>query len=67
MVAFEASSQNQVKTLHRAACEAGGRSESFPGFRVDYGAEFYVGYLRDPFENKIALFAYHANGSEDFI
>ena len=57
MTAFEASSQNQVRTLYAAALAAGGMDEGQPGFRADYGPDFYVSYLRDPQGNKIALFS----------
>lgn len=57
MVAFEACSQNQVRDLHAAALAAGGFDEGQPGFRTSYGPHFYVGYLRDPQGNKIALFS----------
>lgn len=57
MVAFEASSQQQVRELHAAALAAGGTDEGPPGFRASYGAQFFVGYLRDPQGNKIALFS----------
>lgn len=57
MVAFEASSQSEVRALHAAALAAGGTNEGAPGFRDSYGADFYVGYLRDPQGNKIALFS----------
>ena len=57
MVAFEASNQSQVRTLHAAALAAGGSDEGQPGFRASYGPHFYVGYLRDPQGNKIALFS----------
>lgn len=56
MVAFEARSQSQVRDLHSAAVSAGGSDEGKPGFRASYGPHFYVGYLRDPHGNKIALF-----------
>ncbi len=56
MVAFEASSQKQVRDLHAAALAAGGFDEGQPGFRASYGPYFYVCYLRDPQGNKIALF-----------
>lgn len=56
MVAFETSSQSLVRDLHAAAIAAGGTDEGQPGFRTSYGAHFYVGYLRDPQGNKIALF-----------
>lgn len=55
MVAFEARNQKQVRDLHAAALGAGGSDEGQPGFRALYGPHFYVGYLRDPQGNKIAL------------
>jgi predicted lactoylglutathione lyase len=56
MVAFQTRTQALVRQLHTKAIAAGGRSEGDPGFRASYGAHFYVGYLRDPQGNKIALF-----------
>ena len=57
MVAFEVSCQRDVRKLHAAAVAAGGTDEGAPGFRANYGADFYVCYLRDPQGNKIALFS----------
>ncbi len=57
MIAFEAQNQEQVRGLHAAALDAGGMDEGRPGFRAAYGPQFYVGYLRDPQGNKIALFS----------
>ena len=57
MIAFEARSQKQVRELHAAALAAGGSNEGAPGFRDPYGPHFYVGYLRDPQGNKLALFS----------
>lgn len=57
MIAFEAHNQAQVRALHGAALNAGGKDEGAPGFRADYGSRFYVGYLRDPQGNKIAMFS----------
>lgn len=57
MVAFEASCQQQVRDLYAAALAAGGADEGAPGFRAAYGPRFYVGYLRDPQGNKVALFS----------
>lgn len=57
MVAFQARDQQQVRDLHAAALAAGGADEGAPGFRAAYSARFYVGYLRDPHGNKIALFS----------
>lgn len=61
MVAFDARSQQQVRDLHAAALAAGGSDEGPPGFRAIYGPNFYVGYLRDPQGNKIALFSSDPN------
>jgi len=57
MVGFEASDQAQVRALHAAAVAAGGTDEGAPGFRADYSANFYVGYLRDPQGNKLSIFS----------
>ncbi len=57
MVAFEARDQAEVRDLHAAALVAGGLDDGAPGFRDSYGPTFYVGYLRDPHGNKIALFS----------
>ena len=61
MTAFEVQNQSQVRALHAAAIKAGGTDEGQPGFRAYYGADFYVGYLRDPQGNKIALFSSDPN------
>lgn len=61
MVAFEVGSQAQVRALHAAALANGGTDEGAPGFRAGYGPQFYVGYLRDPQGNKIALFSSDPN------
>jgi catechol 2,3-dioxygenase-like lactoylglutathione lyase family enzyme len=61
MIAFEARNQKQVRDLHAAALLAGGSDEGQPGFRDSYGPHFYVGYLRDPQGNKIALFSSDPN------
>lgn len=61
MIAFKARSQKQVRDLHSAALAAGGSDEGQPGFRDAYGPRFYVGYLRDPQGNKIALFSNDPN------
>lgn len=57
MIAFEATRQAQVRALHAAGLAAGGTDEGAPGFRPTYSPDFYVGYLRDPQGNKIAIFS----------
>ncbi len=61
MVAFEARNQKQVRDLHASALSAGGSDEGQPGFRDAYGPNFYVGYLRDPQGNKLAIFSCDPN------
>ena len=62
MTAFQAETHETVRNLHAAGLEAGGSDEGAPGFRDEYSAHFYVGYLRDPLGNKIAIFC--ANPAE---
>lgn len=61
MVAFQVPTQAMVRELHAAALAAGGRDEGAPGFRAAYSTHFYVGYLRDPQGNKIALYCNDRN------
>ncbi|MBR0646816.1 VOC family protein [Plastoroseomonas hellenica] len=62
MTAFQAETHAMVRNLHAAGLEAGGSDEGAPGFRDEYSAHFYVGYLRDPLGNKVAIFC--ANPAE---
>ena len=62
MTAFQVETHEMVRTLHAAGLQAGGADEGAPGFRANYGDRFYVGYLRDPLGNKIAIFC--ANPAE---
>ena len=62
MTAFRAETHERVRSLHAAGLAAGGSDEGAPGFRDDYSAHFYVGYLRDPVGNKLAIFC--ANPAE---
>ena len=56
MTAFLAETHEMVRSLHAAGLRAGGSDEGAPGFRAEYSAHFYVGYLRDPVGNKLAIF-----------
>lgn len=56
MFAFRVPTRAQVRSLHSAGIAAGGTDEGAPGFRAQYSKNFFVGYLRDPLGNKLALF-----------
>jgi hypothetical protein len=56
MPAFRAGSASEVDRLHAAGLSAGGADEGAPGTRALYSDNFYVGYLRDPVGNKLAIF-----------
>jgi catechol 2,3-dioxygenase-like lactoylglutathione lyase family enzyme len=56
MAAFQAETQAMVRNVHAAGLAAGGADEGAPGFRDAYSDRFYVGYLRDPVGNKVAIF-----------
>ena len=62
MTAFQAETHEMVRNLHTAGLQAGGSDEGAPGFREQYSEHFYVGYLRDPLGNKVAIFC--ANPAE---
>ncbi len=62
MTAFQAETHEMVRNVHAAGLEAGGSDEGAPGFRDEYSDSFYVGYLRDPLGNKVAIFC--ANPAE---
>jgi hypothetical protein len=62
MAAFQAATHALVHSIHAAGIEAGGSDEGAPGFRDEYSDHFYVGYLRDPLGNKVAIFC--ANPAE---
>ncbi len=57
MMAFRVPTPAQVRALHRAGVAAGGTDERAPGLRAQYSSNFFVGYLRDPLGNKLALFS----------
>ena len=56
MIAFRVPTYAQVHALHSAGVAAGGTDDGAPGFRAQYSKNFFVGYLRDPLGNKLALF-----------
>ena len=56
MIAFRVPTHAELRALHSAGIAAGGTDEGAPGFRAQYSSNFFVGYLRDPLGNKLALF-----------
>jgi len=56
MIAFAASSQDQVKAAYEAGLANGGSDEGAPGYRPPDKQNWYGAYLRDPTGNKIAVF-----------
>jgi catechol 2,3-dioxygenase-like lactoylglutathione lyase family enzyme len=59
MFAFVASSRAIVNTAHVIALAHGGVSEGGPGLRLEYHANYYGAYFRDPDGNKLCV-ACHA-------
>lgn len=58
MVAFLASSRQQVNAVYELALANGGACEGKPGLRPEYHANYYGAYFRDPDGNKLCI-AYH--------
>ncbi|MEP3348256.1 MAG: VOC family protein [Litoreibacter sp.] len=56
MVAFSASSKDEVKALYNKAISLGATSEGEPGQRID--DVFYGAYARDPDGNKMAFYIF---------
>jgi catechol 2,3-dioxygenase-like lactoylglutathione lyase family enzyme len=50
---FNAASKAEVDAFHAAALAKGGTDDGKPGPRVDYGAQYYGAFVRDPAGNKI--------------
>jgi len=57
MNAFRVPTHALLRAVHSAGVAAGGTDEGAPGFRAQYSKNFFVGYLRDPVGNKLALFS----------
>ena len=54
--AFRVPTHALLRAMHSAGVAAGGTDEGAPGFRAQYSKNLFVGYLRDPVGNKLALF-----------
>lgn len=61
---FRVATHAELRAVHTAGVAAGGTDEGAPGFRAEYSKNFFVGYLRDPVGNKLALFCTAEDRSE---
>jgi len=52
-VAFRAESKEAVGAFYEAGLEAGGKDNGAPGFRTDYGDDYYAAFIFDPDGNNI--------------
>ena len=52
-VAMRARSRKAVKDFYAAAIEAGGKDNGGPGFRLEYGDNYYAAFVFDPDGNNI--------------
>lgn len=55
MIAFSASSQEQVDQCYQNGITHGGTDEGAPGNRLQYADGYYGAYLRDPDGNKVHI------------
>ena len=55
MVAFNASSRQEVDAVYAVALRLGAQSEGAPGLRPEYHADYYGAYFRDPDGNKLCV------------
>jgi catechol 2,3-dioxygenase-like lactoylglutathione lyase family enzyme len=52
-VALRGQSKEAVQAFHAAALKAGGKDNGKPGFRRDYGDDYYAAFILDPDGNNI--------------
>ncbi|MDA0130704.1 VOC family protein [Vibrio sp. MarTm2] len=52
-IAFNAPSKESVEQFYSTAIELGGTCEGKPGFRPEYGENYYAAFIRDLDGNKI--------------
>jgi len=52
-VALRGKSKKAVQAFHAAGLRAGGKDNGRPGFRADYGPDYYAAFLLDPDGNNI--------------
>jgi len=47
-VAFLGKSMRAIQDFYKAALKAGGKDNGAPGFRVEYGPDYYAAFVLDP-------------------
>jgi catechol 2,3-dioxygenase-like lactoylglutathione lyase family enzyme len=47
-ICFSAPTRESVDRFHAAGIRHGGRDHGKPGLRLDYGADYYAAFLKDP-------------------
>ena len=52
-VALRGESKEAVQKFHAKALKAGGKDNGAPGFRTDYGDDYYAAFVIDPDGNNI--------------
>ena len=52
-VALRGASKEVVQEFHKAGLAAGGTDNGAPGFRTDYGPDYYAAFVLDPDGNNI--------------
>ncbi len=52
-IALRGKSKKSVEQFHKEALKAGGRDNGKPGFRRDYGDNYYAAYVLDPDGNNV--------------
>jgi catechol 2,3-dioxygenase-like lactoylglutathione lyase family enzyme len=65
MIAFLAGSRALVDTCHALALEHGGTDEGGPAPRLEYHANYYGAYFRDPSGNKLCVCCHTASMPEN--
>jgi hypothetical protein len=64
MFSLLARTTTQVDAVYAAAIEFGATNEGLPGYRPQYGPQFYAAYLRDLDGNKFNAVCYDAEALE---
>ncbi len=64
-VALLGKSKKAVQEFHAKGLAAGGKDNGKPGFRTDYGDDYYAAFLLDPDGNNIEACYFGAKASQE--